>query len=66
VSPSVVYPSPQNTTDQNTLPYKQKRAIQGRELPRIALNQIERGYSGEDEDIRSSWDMRICVYRKLE
>jgi hypothetical protein len=49
-----------NTTDK-------KRTIQRRELPNIALIQIGNGYSGEgDEDIRSSWDMRVCVYHGFE
>jgi hypothetical protein len=40
-----------------------KRTMQRHELPRIALIQIGNGYSGEgDEDIRSSWDVRVCVY----
>jgi len=44
-----------------------KRTMQRRELPRIALIQIGNGYSGEgDEDIRSSWDVRVCVYRYFE
>jgi hypothetical protein len=44
-----------------------KRTIQRRELPKIALIQIENGYSGEgDEDIRSSWDVRVCAYRNFE
>jgi hypothetical protein len=44
-----------------------KRTMQRRELSRIALIQIGNGYSGEgDEDIRSSWDVRVCVYRHLE
>ena len=44
-----------------------KRIMQRRELPRIALIQIGNGYSGEgDEDIRSSWDVRVCVYRHFE
>lgn len=39
-----------------------KRTTQRRELPRIALIQI-----GEvDEDIRSSWDVRVYVYRHFE
>ena len=44
-----------------------ERTVQRRELPRVALIQIGNGYSGEgDEDIRSSWDVRICVYRNFE
>jgi len=44
-----------------------KRTTQRREFPKIALMQIGNGYSGEsDEDIRSSWDVRVCVYRKFE
>lgn len=44
-----------------------KRTIQRRELPRVALIQIGNGYSGEgDEDIRSSWDVRVYVYRHFE
>jgi hypothetical protein len=44
-----------------------KRTIQRRELPKIALIQIGNGYSAEgDEDIRSSWDVRVCVYRSFE
>jgi hypothetical protein len=43
-----------------------KRTIQRRELPKIVLIQIENGYSGEgDKDIRSSWDMRGCVYHNF-
>jgi hypothetical protein len=41
--------------------------MQRRDLPRIALIQIGNGYFGEgDEDIRSSWDVSICVYRSFE
>jgi hypothetical protein len=44
-----------------------KQTVQRRELPRIALIQIRNRYSGEgDEDIRSSWDVRVCVYRSFE
>ena len=44
-----------------------KRTVQRRELPKIALIQIGNGYSGEgDEDIRSSWDVRVYVYRSFE
>jgi len=44
-----------------------KRTIQRRELPRVALIQIGNGYSGEgDEDIRSSRDVRVYVYRHFE
>jgi hypothetical protein len=48
-------------------PTEKKEAVQGRELPRIALIQIGSGYSGGgDEAIRSSWDVRICVYQSFE
>ena len=48
-------------------PTDKKKAVQGRKLPRIALIQIENGYSGEgDEDIRSSWDVSVCFYRSFE
>jgi hypothetical protein len=44
-----------------------KRTMQRRELPRVALIQIGNGYSGEgDEDIRSSWDVSVHVYRHFE
>jgi hypothetical protein len=44
-----------------------KRGIQRRGLRRTALIQIGNGYSGEgDEDIRSSWDVKVCVYRNFE
>jgi hypothetical protein len=44
-----------------------KKTMQRRELSRIALIQIGNGYSGEGyEDIRSFWDVRVCVYRDLE
>ena len=44
-----------------------KKTIQWRELPKIALIQIGNGYSGEDEeDIRSSGDVRVYVYRHFE
>jgi hypothetical protein len=44
-----------------------ERTIQRRELPKIALIQIGNGYSGEgDEDIRSSWDVGVYVYRHFE
>jgi len=67
VSPSAVHSSPQNTAYRNTLPYRQKKAVQGRELARIALIQIGSGYSGEgDKDIRSSWDLNVCVYHSFE
>jgi hypothetical protein len=43
-----------------------KRTIQQRELLKIVLIQIENGYSGEgDKDIRSSWDVRGCVYHNF-
>jgi len=44
-----------------------KQTVERRELPRIALIQIGNDYSGEgDEDIRSSWDVRVCVHRNFE
>jgi hypothetical protein len=44
-----------------------KQTMQRREFPKIALIQIGNGYSGEgDEDICSSWDWRVCVYRHFE
>jgi hypothetical protein len=44
-----------------------KRTILRRELAKIALIQIGNGYSGEgDEDIRSSWDVRVYIYRHFE
>jgi hypothetical protein len=44
-----------------------KRIIQRRELPRVALIQIGNGYSGEgDEDIRSSGNVSVYVYRHFE
>lgn len=44
-----------------------RRTIQRRELQEIALIQIGNGYSGEgDEDIRSSWDVGVCIYRNFE
>ena len=43
-----------------------KWTIQRRELPKIVLIRIENGYSGEgDKCIRSSWDMRGCVYHNF-
>jgi len=43
-----------------------KRTIQLRELLKKVLIQIENGYSGEgDKDIRSSWDVRGCVYHNF-
>ena len=44
-----------------------KKTKQRRELPRVALIQIGDGYSGEgDEDIRSSWDVSVYIYRHFE
>ena len=44
-----------------------KRTKQRRELQKIALIQIGNGYSGEDDkDVRSSLDVRICIYRNFE
>ncbi len=44
-----------------------KQTVQRRELPRIALIQIGNGYSEEGgEDIRPSWDVRVCIYRHFE
>jgi hypothetical protein len=44
-----------------------KRTIRQRKLPRIALIQIGNGYSGKgDKDIRSSWDVKVCVHRHFE
>jgi len=44
-----------------------KQTMQRRELPKIALIQIGNDYSGGgDEDIRSSWDVRVCVYHHFE
>ena len=49
-----------NTTDK-------KRAIQQGEPPRTALIQVRNGYSGEDDEgIRSSWDVSVCVYCNFE
>jgi len=43
-----------------------KQTIQ-RKLPKIVLIPIENGCSEEgDKDSRSSWDMRVYVYRKFE
>jgi hypothetical protein len=40
--------------------------IQQRALPKIVLIQIENGYSMEGgKDIRSSWDVRGCVYHNF-
>jgi len=51
---------PRDTTDK-------KKTVQRRELPRVVLIQIGNGYSGEgDGDIRSSWDVRVYVYRHFE
>ena len=48
-------------------PADKKQTAQRRELPRIALIQIGYGYSGEGgEDVRLSWDVRVCVYRNFE
>jgi hypothetical protein len=48
-------------------PTDKKKAVQGRELPKTALIQTGNGYSGAgDEDIRSSWDISVCVYRSFE
>jgi hypothetical protein len=44
-----------------------KRTLQRRELPRVTLIQIGNGYTGEgDEDIRSSADVSVYVYRHFE
>jgi hypothetical protein len=44
-----------------------KRTIERRELLKTALIQIRNGYYGEgDEDIRSSWGVRVFVYRNFE
>jgi hypothetical protein len=44
-----------------------KRTLQQRELPKTALIQIGNGHSGEgEEDIPSSQDGRVCVYRNFE
>ncbi len=60
VSPSPEHRPLRHITDK-------KRTIQRYELPRIALIQIGNGYSEEgDEDIRSSWNVRVCVCRSFE
>ena len=43
------------------------RAIQRRELPKIPLIQIGNGYFGEgdEEDVLSSWGVRVYVYRSF-
>jgi hypothetical protein len=44
-----------------------KRTTKQHELPKIVLILIGNGYSGKvDEDIRSSWDLRVIVYRHFE
>jgi hypothetical protein len=44
-----------------------KQIMQRRDLPRIALIQIGNDYSGEgDKDIRSSWDVKVCVHHHFE
>ena len=52
-------PLPKTPLIETHYPTDKKKAVQGRELPRIALIQIGSGDSGGgDEDIRSSWDVR--------
>ncbi len=60
-------PLPKTPLIETHYPTDKKKTVQARELTRIARIQIGSGYSGGgDEDIRSSWDVRICVYRSFE
>jgi hypothetical protein len=60
-------PLPKTPLIETHYPTDKKNAVQGRELPRIALIQIGNDYSGEgEEDIRSSWDASECFYRNFK
>jgi len=60
-------PLPKTPLTETHYPTDQKKAVLGRGLRRIALIQIGSDYfGGSDEDIRSSWDVRIYVYRSFE